>query len=60
MTPENRELALKRLSKEMGLGGEINESVRQRLVEEMYMISGPRLVDLFGAELEGEFEEDDA
>lgn len=60
MTPEDRKLALKRLSKEMGLGGEINESVRQKLVEEMYMISGPRLIDLFGEELEGEFEEDEA
>ena len=60
MTPEERNLALKRLSKEMGFGGEINESVRKKLVEEMYMISGPRLIALFGEELEGEFEEDEA
>ena len=60
MKAEQRIVALKRISKEMGLGGEINQEVRERLSEELFMISGARASELFAEEREGEFEEDDA
>ena len=32
----------------MGLEGEITNEVREKLRSELYMISGPRIVELFG------------